>query len=64
MSSVTDQELEKNMTITDTTKIDSTDADVAEERIRTWIEERTNGSTYREIGEKYGVSHERVRQVL
>jgi Sigma-70, region 4 len=49
---------------------EDSDADVAmtpEERAaraQLWASERDAGMTYREIGDKYGVSHERVRQVL
>lgn len=36
----------------------------AETRVATWAEERAAGATYREIGDRHGISHERVRQVL
>lgn len=49
------------------TLMNSTDSDADSTRaarIEQWTQERLDGATYREIGEKYSISHERVRQVL
>lgn len=44
--------------------LSGTSRGVSAELVAEWAELRSSGLTYREIGQRYGYSHERVRQVI